>query len=273
MSHAVSSSLDHCTRTGRPSFCARYAASNPASSAAVRLRRTPCSQPARPAPRRPSTRDRPRRARVARRGDGRAEHPAAGEVGGGELGDAEVAVGEHAAGKGPVEEPGRSEHGVALRHGAAAPSGSRRTRRRRGPRAGAAVRSRAAGSRRPSRRSAGPAGRGGRPSPARRLRRRGAAGEGGTGHPEAPGDSRRPPPAMRAFAEPPAESPSTMKSSASSGFRIVQSASLPGRRRRRVADLRSTSFLAVLARRSSARAARCRRSRSTRSSPSSRDRT
>ncbi len=36
LSHAVSSSLDHCTRTGRPSSVARNAASNPASSAAVR---------------------------------------------------------------------------------------------------------------------------------------------------------------------------------------------------------------------------------------------
>ena len=36
VSQAVSSCLIHCIRTGRPSSLARYAASKPASSAAVR---------------------------------------------------------------------------------------------------------------------------------------------------------------------------------------------------------------------------------------------
>ena len=55
------------------------------------------------------------------------------------------------------------------------------------------------------------------------------------------------------LAEPPAESPSTIKSSEPCAEVFVQSASLPGRRNLRTADLRATSFSARRRRRSSAR--------------------
>ena len=58
------------------------------------------------------------------------------------------------------------------------------------------------------------------------------------------------------LAEPPAESPSTMKSSVPSRFFAVQSVSLPGRRSFLVADLRAVSFSIRRRRRSSARSTR-----------------
>jgi len=55
------------------------------------------------------------------------------------------------------------------------------------------------------------------------------------------------------LAEPPALSPSTRKISVSAAFSRVQSVSLPGRRSRRVGDLRAVSRLSLRRSRSSAR--------------------